>query len=156
MMTTGRYAAAFGSITALRNMTPPEIGRRVLYLFQKKDSNGYEVGESPRSVAKAVSGDYGNNEDEVADLIMEGISWAVRTGLLIEDVRQMGATFFKLSRAGKEAVKSPDTISTSAADAEARTLLHPRIASEALHLYERGPDSYRFCRDKERGLFKSA
>ena len=125
---------------ALKQMTPSDIGRRLLP-FLTQFPRGFVLAELARTFGES----YPQQErDEMALLNMEGLSWLVRQGLLVQDPAQMlsGSLWYQLSREGRSYVAASRAPASIVLDSSTRQLLHPRILLVATPLYERGPDSY--------------
>lgn len=102
-----------------------------------KDRRGFIPGEA---VASVSDGAYGRDE-EVERVLMEGVAYLERYGLLVEELRSYSSTGRgrTLSRQGKELAKDMTRLTefmTSIKDP--RALLHSDIRATALPLYERG------------------
>jgi len=126
------------SFEVLERISPPELGLRLLRIWQTEDRI-----RVPSDFARAVAQDAyaGHQAPQAALILMEGLSYLIREGLIVRDPGQ-SSDFYTLSRTGK-AVKAE-----SANDAglprqfDAREVLHPLIASVALPELERGSDYY--------------
>jgi uncharacterized protein (TIGR02391 family) len=128
------------TIERLREMQPDEIARLVLphiALQLRRSPHGFV----PRDMARAIANDAGVRVDgpsEYAELIVEGIGFLDRSGMLIDAPDQVMSHFYKLSRAGVRAASDPKNVGfTTVSGQEARTLLHPEIAKAALGDLER-------------------
>lgn len=124
---------------ALRRTTPADIGRRLLPFIAK-----YERGVVLRDFARSFANDYPRHEVEELQLIlMEGMSWLVQQGLLVEDPSQMiGSAWYKISRAGRRYIENARPPTSMALEQAALSLMHPEIIAHAVPTFERGPDSY--------------
>lgn len=124
----------------LLQYTPEEAARLVLRLFPT-DRRGFIPGET---VSATSDNGYGRDE-QVERVLMEGIAYLERYGLLVEELRSYSGTGRgrTLSRLGKELLQSSAQLTefiTSIKDP--RSLLHPDITANALPLYERGPQHF--------------
>lgn len=125
---------------AMRDMTPSDIGRRLLRIFAQ-----HQRGSVLADFARSIGDTYPPHErEEMALLNMEGLAWLVRQGLLVQDPAQMvsGSTWYKLSREGRSYIVASRQPAEIVLDSAAGTLLHPRIALNAGPTFERGPDAH--------------
>jgi len=126
------------NMDTLKSMTPDEIGRSLLPTIVDVTDIMSPQGIVARDFARVAGNFRSPTIGEYSELIMEGIAFLQRAGILIENPRQQAAIFLKLSRAGREAAKSEHPLLAAAGGQEARTLLHERIAVAALGHFERG------------------
>lgn len=120
--------------------SPEEAARLVLRLFPT-DRRGFIPGEA---VSATSDNGYGRDE-QVERVLMEGVAYLERYGLLIEELRSYSGTGRgrTLSRLGRELQQSSAQLTeffTSIKDP--RSLLHLDIIADALPLFERGPQHF--------------
>ena len=119
-------------------MTAAEIGRAILPTLAKRlsvSTNGFV----PRDFARSSAETRANGSPRYEQLILEGLGFLDRAGMLVGKPGNIDGNWFILSRAGAEiAAQTEADVPAAAAGQEARTLLHPRIANAALGHLERG------------------
>lgn len=121
----------------LLNYTPEEAAHLMLRLV-RKNSLAFIPGETVQAMS---DGGYGRDE-EVERVLMEGVAYLERYGLLVEDLRRYSGTGRGrvLSRQGKELAESESQLTGFMSGIkDPRALLHPDIIANALPIYDRGP-----------------
>lgn len=133
-----RYAG-LPALDALSTMSPAEIGQAILPKVAARVREGGPSGFVPRDFARGAANHVGRSSPLYEQLILEGLGFLDRAGMLVNAPGASGSDFFILSRSGQEAAAQAEPlVPTAAAGQEARALLHPRIAAAALGHVERG------------------
>jgi uncharacterized protein (TIGR02391 family) len=92
--------------------------------------------------ARAIANDaYSGGATEAALLLMEGMSYLVREGLLVRDPGQ-SSEFYTLSRSGREVKQETAAHNALPRSFDAREVLHPTIAAIAIPEMERGREYF--------------
>ncbi len=132
-----RYAA-LPPPDVIANLTPAEIGRAILPSIAariRESPNGFV----PRDFARGAAENVAHGSAQYEQLILEGLGFLDRAGMLVGKPGSIDGHWFLLSRSGQEAAAQSDpVVPGAAAGQEARTLLHGRIAAAALGHVERG------------------
>jgi uncharacterized protein (TIGR02391 family) len=121
-------------LAALQLLSPTEIGIRLIEIWTR--SNKINV---LSDFARGIANDaYAGYEAIIAaDILMEGLAFLQREGLLIRDPSQ-SSEFYKLSRSGQRVAKE-GLAAVAFTRIETREMMHPLIAAEALPEMDRGP-----------------
>lgn len=132
---------------------PPEAVAGVLLPLIARNSDSQTRGFVPNDFVIALARNHYPNEYRVgdmssprtvADVLMEGMAFLERTGLLVQKpVEGIGAAmWYKLSRAGVELAQRKPTALATIYTMDATALLHAKIAAAAFPELDRGPDGY--------------
>jgi uncharacterized protein (TIGR02391 family) len=124
----------------LLKYSPEEAAQLVLRLLPKNN-----VAFIPGDLLGGINEAGYGRDAGVERVLMEGVAYLERYGLLVEDIRRYSGTGRGrvLSRQGEELAKSSSMLTefiTSIKDP--RALLHPSIIANAMPLYERGPQFF--------------
>lgn len=115
----------------------PEEAAQLLLRFFRDRQEAFVAGEAVKSISDRA---YGGNE-QVERVLMEGIAFLERYGLIVQEIRRYTpGTGRVLSRQGEQLARSTsDFVDFISRISDPQTLLHPEIRANALPLYERGP-----------------
>jgi uncharacterized protein (TIGR02391 family) len=126
------------SLESLERLSAPEVGLRVLRMWKTEDRIRVPT-DFARSAAESA---YNYPDSQRAALIlMEGLSYLIREGLIVRDPGQ-SSDFYTLSRTGRSVKAESATEGGLPRQFDAREVLHPLIASVALPELERGREYY--------------
>jgi uncharacterized protein (TIGR02391 family) len=118
--------------------SPEQAAELLLRLFPKE-----RAAFVPTDTVRHIIDEGYGRSDDLDRVLMEGVSYLDRYGLLIGEIRAYGGAGRMLSRKGKELAESGGTLAAfTTAISDQRALLHPDVIATALPLYERGPQFF--------------
>jgi uncharacterized protein (TIGR02391 family) len=129
---------------------PPEAVAAVLLPLIAREAKNQTSGFVPNDFVIGLVRNYYATEPRtssthtVADVLMEGMAFLERTGLLVQKPGEgVGVGMWhKLSRAGAELARRRPTELATIYTVDATALLHPKIAAVTLPELDRGPVGY--------------
>lgn len=121
----------------LKAMEPEDIGRFVLSELGHCNMHEFNLDDFARGIVeRACPAGSSTVKSDYACLIGEGLGFLDRAGMLVSNPMKRGL-FYRLSRAGVRAASGTGVL-VAVSGQEARTLLHPRVATAALGDLEKG------------------